>query len=269
MGEFSLSLRSIILLFLILFLTACTKQEDSKTLEKARSLLRDGRYEEALATYADLARLYPESPFAPRALYMEGVINDLYLSRFREAIDSFSRLILLYPKAKEVIKAKRKIADIYMDKLKDYKRAIFEYERLLEDYRLPPQEEGEVIYRIGLAYMELKDFEQARVELSSLMDRFPTLKILPKVQLTIGDSYFIEGKTKKALTVYREIVERYRGSSIIPETRFKIAVALEEMGRYEEALKEYRRLLKDPSLKRLVAERIEGIKERQRRKSSH
>ena len=197
---------------------------------------------------------------------MEGIIEGFYLSRFKEAIDSFSRLILLYPGTDEALRAQRDIADIYMDKLRDYRRAIFEYQRLLEDYRLPPQKEGEVIYRIGLAYIELGDLEQARVELEDLVKRFPSLAITQKAELAIGDTYYIEGKADKALKVYQRLVEGSRGSPL-PEARFKMALALEEMGRYGEALREYRRLLKEPSLKGLISQRIRGIRERQRRSS--
>ncbi len=259
-------LSRIVFLLLIVSLLGCNRESPSKILEEARGLFRTGRYEEALARYHRIARDYPDTPLAPRALYMKGVIEGFYLLRFQEAIDTFSKVTLLYPDTEEARESRKRIASIYMDKIRDYSRALSEYEKLRQAYRLSPEEDGKVLYNMALAHTELGDFEKAREILQGLATRYEG-DLRKKALFLIGDTYFMEGRAEEAVKTYREIVERYKGDPLASEGRFKMAMALEEMGRYEEALEEYRGLAEDPSLGERVKERIKMLRKRQQRRS--
>ena len=110
-----------LLAYLVLF-AGCTNNAASSSFQKAEDLWKKGLYNKAVVQYERLVSDYPKSNYSPISLYKKGTIQSLYLLNYDDALDSFKKLIILYPESKEAPLAKRQIADINMYNLKNLRK---------------------------------------------------------------------------------------------------------------------------------------------------
>ncbi len=101
--------------------------------QQAINLLKDGRYEEAIAAFQKFLVRYPKGQFADNAQYWLAEANYV-LRHFPTAIEEFNKVLVNYPDS-------QKIADAML--------------------------------KIGYCYYELKKWQQARKILEELVKRFP------------------------------------------------------------------------------------------------
>ncbi|HHH36827.1 MAG TPA: tol-pal system protein YbgF [Gammaproteobacteria bacterium] len=107
--------------------------EEQAAYQQAFNLLKDGRYEEAIAAFQKFLVRYPKGQFADNAQYWLAEANYV-LRRFPTAIEEFNKVLVNYPDS-------QKIADAML--------------------------------KIGYCYYELKKWDRARKILEELVKRFP------------------------------------------------------------------------------------------------
>ncbi len=250
--------------FLILVLItfgACSQDPLSNDFERADKLSERGHYEEAAEMFRGIATVNPHSEWAPKALFRSGTINYLYLKHYDDAVEDFAYLIYYYPKNDLAFDAEVDIIDIYMNKLSNYSQAIVELRKLIEAY--PSHKHiDEFQYKLAQCFYYMRDFDQARLEYLILLDSYPRTDLRPQVYYDIASAYFVEGggKLDKAIEYYSKLIDEYPDSKLVMEARFYSAAALEEKGELDEALKAYEELLPIYPNPRMVALRIEGVK---------
>lgn len=157
---------------------------------RAEKLLAEKKYAAAAGVFRDIYEDHPDSVLTPRALFMSGELKHLYLDLPEKALLDFLLIEKNYPQTAYRETAQRRIAALYMDRLEDYGRAIVAYQKLLDQ----GVEDGDQIqYRIGEAYFQLNNFEQARIEWESLIESAPQSPLIPEALYRIGVTWSLQG----------------------------------------------------------------------------
>jgi tol-pal system protein YbgF len=101
--------------------------------QRALGMLKEGRYNEAVAAFSQLLQQYPDSSYRPNAQYWLGEAHYM-LRDFSAAAESFKTLVEQYPASPKVSNA---------------------------------------LLKQGLSYYELEQWEQAKTKLQEVMTRYP------------------------------------------------------------------------------------------------
>jgi len=108
-------------------------EQEQAAYQKAFNLLKDGRYDDAIAAFRDMLTTYPNGKLADNAQYWIGEA-DFAARRFREAGDEFGKVINAYPQSPKV---------------------------------------PDAMLKLGFSYYELGDWGNARKTLEQAVSRFP------------------------------------------------------------------------------------------------
>ena len=256
------------LFFIILAAFYSCGYESGKSYFDEGELLKErGKYSEAIEKYNYVVLHHAKESVAPEALYRMGEIYYRHLNEYEPAIVAFRRILIDYPRSVKCRPAQRHIAEIYMYKLNDYKNAIIEYQKAIP-YYAGSRDSERFQYEVANAYFNLKNFEQQRVELNLLLERYPATELQGEIYLQIGSSYYVEGRLDDALKTYRGVVKKFPSTPLSLEASFQIAVCLEEKENLTgalEALKEIENIYPNPKIVRNRIERIEKRLKRRRR----
>ena len=245
----------------MLLLIAACEQMPKTLLEAADARWKQGDYLGAVQMYERLVDEYPKSDYVDDAYYAIGTIEYLYLNNYPKAVEAFRKVVVDHPAAPLALQAQRTLAEIYEKKYQDPRRAIAEYQKLLETMGSREAAE-EIQYRIGEVYFDQGDYEQARNEWMQLAKQSPKSDWADNALYRAGSSYFLQGRYSEALSVYQDTAARYPDSDVRVELKFWIANALEELERFDEALEQYRALEKIYPNPKVVAVKVRNIESR-------
>jgi outer membrane protein assembly factor BamD len=129
---------------------------------------------------------------------------------------------------------------------KEYKPAIENYQKLIDEYPFSPDEE-EAELKIGLAYYQQKDYAEAIASLDDFQRMHPTSKELDLVTYYIAMSYYDQigredqdqSKTEAALKRFEEIEQRFPEGSFDELAREHISVCREMLARHQMVVGDY------------------------------
>lgn len=250
------------LLFFLLFivLNGCSEDPALPAYEKAEELFSQRAYIKAINSYSNIVSKYPESPYAPASQYKIGLINHLYLSDTKRAMNAYAALLLLYPNSKEVASARSDMADIYIKK-EDYRKAIGEYQWLIKNAKGAERENFQ--YQIAMTYLKLTDIKQARIELQEIVRNSLNSPLGPQVYCQIANTYYLEGDYKEAIKAYEQVISSYPKSPYADEARLGKAACIEETGNLAEAVELYKELEKSYPNPEIIKIRLGAIEARE------
>jgi TolA-binding protein len=250
-----------ILVWIILGLAAGCSNGAATLLEKADARLRQGDYLGAVQNYRTVVENYSKSKEAEEAYFSMGTVEVTYLQDYEGAILTFRSLIRDYPKGTHVPKAQQWIAEIYDQKLHKPRTAIAEYQKLAEMTK-DPDFRDEVRFRIGEAYVELNDSDQARTEWGELLGDSPSGKWADRALYRIGTTLFLDGQYDQAENAYERLLKDYPESGLRAEAIAGTADCYEATGRLEEALAKYREAEADYPNPQVIQVKIKAIEEK-------
>lgn len=226
---------SIFTIILIIF-TAC-ENTSSKYFEKARTFEEKGDYTRAVLYYEQVYELFPESKEAAESLFRSARINRIYLGKARSAISYLKAIVMNYPDSEYFISAQNEIGDIYMENLKNYNQAISEYSKLIQ-LNPPPEILTEARLKIAKCFEESGNYEQALIELRSLLNAGTELTQTTRelVEYKLGVLLYIKKELKSSISVLDEFIKKYPESDLVPDAKFYLASAYADSGDFKKAL---------------------------------
>ena len=129
---------------------------------------------------------------------------------------------------------------------KEYKPAVENYQKLIDEYPFSPDEE-EAELKIGLAYYQQKDYAEGIASLDDFQRMHPTSKELDLVTYYIAMSYYDQigredqdqSKTEAALKRFEEIEQRFPEGSFDELAREHVAVCREMLARHQMVVGDY------------------------------
>jgi len=247
-----------ILFFILILFTACRNTSSSEFLLKAGDALREGKVEEALSYYNRAAERSPNSPTSQEALYFIGRVHRLFKKQPKEALFFFRGAVYQGNMTPYCEKAQETIADIYYSDLKDYKKAIVEFQKLVNQF---PGSKllAEAQFQIAQCYMALGDDEQAEMEYSALLDRYGAGEYRDAAAYWICVIHFRQGKFAEARKGFENFIALYGDSPLAANAKLGLADTLEEMGETEEAVSVLGSLEKDYPNKEIILRKVDNL----------
>jgi len=90
------------------------------------------------------------------------------------------------------------------------------------------------LYFIGLAYMKINDYKNARIYFRSLVKNFQYSRLYPWGLVRLADTYFFQKEYDDAFSLYKKINEEYITSDIEPRVLLRLAQLASKKGLWQE-----------------------------------
>lgn len=257
--------KQISVLLTVLMLVAGCSSRASTLLQEAESLWIQNHYKESVRIFLQVVDRYPESKEAATALLRVGETFMLNLADQEKALEYFTRITMEYPGGKTAIAAREAMATIYEKSLKDYNRAVIQYQKLIESGN--PANRDRYQFAIGRCYYGKGTFQQAIIEYNTFLERYPGSKLVPEAEYQIGNSYFVMNRCDDAVKQYDRVLEEYPDTNRRSDILLSIGVCLEEKEEYGRALQIYREIKEKYPNPMLIQIKIESVLERMKNKN--
>ena len=126
-----------------------------------------------------------------------------------------------------------------------------DYENSIDTCRLISKdkilgEEGH--YLMGLSFLNLKSFDEARKNLTFALDNYPKSNIKEDILLSIADSYYLEERYPMAEEYYTRLLRTYPQSDYASISYLRLGISQRGQGKWQEAKSSFYRVVNDYSL---------------------
>jgi tetratricopeptide (TPR) repeat protein len=257
--QFSSVLFNILILALFPLIVGCSIDFSRWDYTKAEKSAERGDFKKSVSYYSRVMKRNPESDYALRSARSASRIAQFELKDFDKAIE-FSRHLILFSKSSQERKlALRDVAEIYFDKKNDYPSAITEYNKLLN---LNPSKEEFLEYkrRIARAHFYISEFFQAESEVKSALKVAEPGPEAFEFELFLANIYFNTKRMDEAVQEYRRLLKNYPELARQEKVDMSLVVSLEEQENFKEAiqlLREMKSTFDDPQFIDLKIARLE------------
>ena len=93
----------------------------------------------------------------------------------------------------------------------------------------------EVIYYIGMIYVEQRKYEEARIEFKNVIDSNHK-ELSPLAQFGIAQTHFSEASYQKAIDEYKKVIDNYSATKSAEDARFYIGWSYQRLEKYDDAI---------------------------------
>lgn len=213
----------------------CLKDQSQADFERACDLFLRGLYTVADDEYQKLAIKYPKSPLADRALFEAARIERFYLQDFIRSIKTLHHLLSAYPRSEYAPEARIQIAEIYQEKFNDYRSAIDEYKKALQEYG-DQVAVGRLLFNIGWCHFSMGNFDEAMKGFQRVLAEDPKNKFADDAVFQRAYILYVQGDDDRAEKAFRGFIDDFPESPLKEDALFSIVSILESQGRSEESL---------------------------------
>lgn len=198
-----------------------------------------GQVATAKMKYQEVYQRYPHTQEAAESLFRVAKLWQFDHQDMQQALLNYLKLEHDYPNSPLVLSAREEAARIVKYTLRDYSRALEFYQRLLDLNTGTPDQ---YYYEIADCYFRLKNYPQARIELETLLEKYPQSALIPDVLYRKAGILLLEGRVEDARQDWGHVIERFPNSKYRIQAEFDLAKILEEEGHLKDALQHYRQL---------------------------
>lgn len=238
-------------------------------LEEANTLRHGGDPRGALQRYKAILADLGDDPVAPavatirwKALKGAGDVSYLELGDYTGAISYYRRIVSLFPGTAEAREARVNIGDIYRQRFQDNLAAIAQYADVAaSDAPEAPRYQLEV----AKAYLDLKNYPQARTEARILGERWPRHPLADDAQLLAAQAWSLERRDREALAAFQALIDRRPRSEVLARALEGQAHIHAQAGRFDRALELYQRALPFHPNPDAIRTNIQAVQQRQAR----
>ena len=209
-----------------------------------------GDYRKAIATFDELQKTYPDSPFAARSLLEAGVLLEGN-GKLRDALSRYSDLLERFSKDEDTASIASFRRAMLRDQLGDWAGAKQDLERLPVQY---PRTRGalEAPFAVVQHYARAGDVPAMKVALLRAIDTYKRLiagdstsAMAAYTRWNIARCYAGLNRWEDALHEVDEMVEKHRGFPVTGNALFEAARISERLGQRDRARKYLQRYLLD------------------------
>ncbi len=263
--ELRQEMRKNALLFLVLlsslFLFGCTERRQMRFMEQAEEELSRGHATEASELLRKSVALNPESKTAVRAIYKLGFTLESYLKDYEGALFNYQEFIRLSQDRVSIYEVQKRIANLYYEQLHDPDKAISAYKKILT-FSPDSLEADNFQYKIAQSFYQQNNFEQARLEYQTLLEKYPKSQLNARARYEIGNTYYMEGKYDIGLEALKQVLRHNPQSEWATEAQFLMAESLDRQEKLQAALQTYENIQGRYSSAEILNSRIAEIKKR-------
>ncbi len=253
----------------LLLLCACGGA--ARRLDEANAARYAGRPREALAGYQQVLGELGEGKLARRdaglrlrALKYAADVSYLEVGEFTQAVSYYRRIVALYPGTPEAWRARAITGDIYRERFDDPVAAIAQWADVAaSDAAQAP----EFQLKVARAYLDLKNWEQARTEARLLRERWPTSEKADEAQLLTAQAWALEQRRDEAQRAFQALLDRQPRPDLAAGALEGQAHIAAQQGKLARAIELYTQALAmhpNPASIRLAIEKVRERRQRAR-----
>lgn len=202
-----------------------------------QALFYADRSSAAINKFRELQQKFPKSRYTDESQYLIGWIN-FKESNFNNAVTEYKTMMRKYPSSPIVPIALYSIGDSFFN-LAEYDSSITYYNRLIDNYK-----NSEYVYDAinGIQYAFIaKDQPEYAIEfLQRYVMLNPNSKLSDQVKFKQADVYYSLGEYEKARDTYKEFVNQYPNSSLLPNGYYWIGKCSELINQDLEAITNFK-----------------------------
>lgn len=215
-----------------LALAACNDRPNSLFSEARRAMEADN-YETAARLYQEITIQAPDSPFAAEAHYE---LAQIYYLRLRDADAAKDILVKMqrdYPDSSVDIEARRLLARLYQEDLKDPQRAVTLYRALLAG-DLDENVRRQTLLEIAHCHYRMGEFD-ASADAYRLALALPYHRGTDSAYMRLANLEWLGGSADESLRLLRELEERTSDDDYRHEAMLSEVEVLMSLGRFAAA----------------------------------
>ncbi|NSW75750.1 MAG: tetratricopeptide repeat protein [Candidatus Atribacteria bacterium] len=212
---------------------------------KGASLFELDRYLEAVSALEPVAS--SSSDFADDAQYLIAKSFGQGLKDYWKAIVEYQRFVAQYPQSELLGNAYYEMGDCYY--------IVGEYVKALSAYENAVNQGGEAgqkaLYSMAHCLYKLEFYNRAASRFLEYVEKYPNTDLSDDAQYFAGASFYKASRFSEALSAFEACVARYpqgkwyNGILIAPAALFHKGLCLEKLGRYREAYEVYLGIVRD------------------------
>ena len=211
---------------LLAVLTACTTPAERLIEEAARAREADAIHE-AAHLYREVTILAPDDPRTVRAHYELAQIYYLRRRNIAAAKAELLTVVQAFPGSEFETDAKRLLAHIYADDLREHHTAVRLYREVLDDETLEVSERREALLELAQSYYRAGDTDRAAATYRRVID-LPYDSDTAAAYLRLANLSQMDGSSGEALQLVRELAriateERDRREAQVAEVSILLA----------------------------------------------
>ncbi|MEI7585955.1 tetratricopeptide repeat protein [Runella sp.] len=213
--------------------------------QKGEAFSALNRYGEAIPIYQQLIRNSPNSSYAIRSLYSLGYAY--YNTKdYKSALTNFQQYVSKGKGVGEpqtIEDATIRMADSYLTD-KNYAQAMALYDKALSEGRL---DRDYALYQKGLILTYQEKDTEAKAQFDKVIAQFPTSRYADDALFQSANIDLEKGNYQAAIRAYTRLVKDKPRSYLIPPALLKRALAYNNIQVFEEAIRDYKRILSEYS----------------------
>jgi len=200
----------------------------------AEELFHNKQFKASLRQFQKTIEADPKSQIGQKAYLRKAEIKEVYLNNPKGAVKDYKQFILRSTNGNLILQAQKKIADIEYLKLQNYKMAIHSYKKLYNyKPKLPLQDF--YIFRIGKSFYYLYDFANAQKYFEQLVEQFPNSNLIYRSIFELGNTLYTNGKYKQAIKNYKKVIRLSDDKRLKIMAKYGIASSYEERNELDRA----------------------------------
>ncbi len=238
--------KAVLLFFALVLLTGCQRDEAQRIFDRGLSLWENAKYDEAIQNFVTLTQAFPEHHLVDDSLFWIAKIYEQYLHNPEQTIRFYRSLTSRFENSEYQLRAMIGLGKVRTLQGEEGKRkAIRIFRKLQKKPELLSQHKEwvENQFRLVDLFFDLKQYEQARIELKQIILRKIDPKAESKAYYLIGRSYLLEGNIELAIITFQEAEKKYGFKKTSLDSAISLADIYEQTGELRLAIFVYESIL--------------------------
>ncbi|MCX6148968.1 MAG: tetratricopeptide repeat protein [Ignavibacteriales bacterium] len=206
----------------------------------AQSLFKSGNSSEAIQEFTRLQEKFPDSKYVAECQYVVGWIY-FQKGKFFDAINNYNVLIERYPKSPLIPVAYNSIANSYFN-LGKYDSAKTFYDKVLSDFP-NTNFSFDALNGIKDSYIADGKPDQAITLIDSYIAENSKVSFADQLVIKKGEIYYSLRNYEKAKLAYKDFINFYPNSSLVPDAYYWIGKSASNLKQNEEALLNFNKVI--------------------------
>ncbi|HOU18198.1 MAG TPA: tetratricopeptide repeat protein [Candidatus Marinimicrobia bacterium] len=175
----------------------------------AEALLANNQPHSAYLTLQKIMILYPNNELYCRALHTSGVIQQEQFGEYKNAIQTFTDLIKRFPQDTLAENAHYRIAKISDENLNDWELAVEQYQIYADKYPQSPNAIPALMRKAVIQSTQMNLIEEAVRTYKSIDERYPSTIGAFNALTAAGNLYTTKERYDQAIEIYMSIFQKY------------------------------------------------------------
>ena len=252
-------------LIILILITGCSEQLAKSHFTRGEVYWRRGDSYSAIKELKTALKYNPSDGLKDKILILISTVASGQIRDSQTAIwANEERLkVAIYDNAKFDIYLR--VAEIYESHLKRHEKAIDTYHKILELFP-QHKKEPDIRLKIAENYINMEKYEKAKQEINFILSSFSRSPIMPRTLYQMGNILYLQEDYSRALKYFGEVIKKYPGDETTVFARFGMGNCLEEEDKLKKAISIYKLIKQQYPNQPIITHRIARLEKRVKRR---